>query len=156
MYCIQEYSTSSKCLIMHFDEVLLVYFPDCIQIVRINKQLANKILCLLEGDSFSPKCGMALDKNIPGRVACAWFCHQVLQTWCWVTGNKINNMSPDNTLHSFFVCDLKVVLNAHIVKGNTTVTPFRYHLGKVSLWVLWIRGKEILVWQFSAEYLGRF
>lgn len=71
MYCIQKYSTSFKCLIMHLDEVLLVYLPDCIQIVQINKKFANKILCLLEGDSCSFKCVVALDKSIPGRVACA-------------------------------------------------------------------------------------
>lgn len=91
---------------MHFEKVLLVYFPDCIQILQINKQLANKILCLLEGDSFSSKFGVALDKSMPGSVACAQFCHQVLQTWCWVIGNKINNMNSDNTLHSFFMYGL--------------------------------------------------
>lgn len=51
---------------MHFEKVLLVYFPDCIQILQINKQLANKILCLLEGDSFSSKFGVTLDKSMPG------------------------------------------------------------------------------------------
>lgn len=51
---------------MHFEKVLLVHFPDCIQILQINKQLANKILCLLEGDSFSSKFGVTLDKSMPG------------------------------------------------------------------------------------------
>lgn len=41
----------SKYLIMHFKEILLLYFLDCISIVQISKQLANKTLCLLEGDN---------------------------------------------------------------------------------------------------------